>query len=102
MARFGGIPLVRNKDAVLSDRVFARPPVPRKELVRRFLTRRCELCGNPGTVVIHQARKLTSLGEPGPGQPAWANKMARMRRKTLVVCAPCHDAIHANPVTKVA
>lgn len=102
VARFGGIPLVRNKDAVLSDRVFARPPVPRKELVHRFLTRRCELCGNPGTVVIHQVRKLTSLGEPGPGQPAWANKMARMRRKTLVVCAPCHELVHAQPVTKVA
>jgi len=25
-----------------------------------------------------------------------------MRRKTLVVCGPCHDAIHAQPVTKAA
>ena len=102
VARFGGIPLARNKNAVLTDRVFARPPVPRKELVHRLLTRRCELCGDPGTVVIHQVRKLTSLGEPGPDQPAWANKMARMRRKTLVVCAPCHELVHTQPVTKVA
>jgi hypothetical protein len=24
--------------------------------------------------------------------------MVRKRRKTLIVCAPCHDWIHANPV----
>ena len=102
VARFGGIPLVRNMDAVLSDRVPGRPPTPRKELIHRLLTRRCELCGDPGTVVVHQVRKLTSLGVPGPGQPAWAKKMAQMRRKTLVVCASCHDLIHAQPVTKAA
>ena len=102
VARFGGIPLVRNMDAVLSDRVPDRPPTPRKELIHRLLTRRCELCGDPGTVVVHQVRKLTSLGVPGPGQPAWAKKMAQMRRKTLVVCASCHDLIHAQPVTKAA
>jgi group II intron reverse transcriptase/maturase len=102
VARFGGIPLVRNMDAVLSDRVPGRPPTPRKELIHRLLTRRCELCGDPGTVVVHQVRKLTSLGVPGPGQPAWAKKMARMRRKTLVVCASCHDLIHAQPVAKAA
>lgn len=102
VARFGGIPLVRNMDAVLSDRVPDRPPTPRKELIHRLLTRRCELCGDPGTVVVHQVRKLTSLGVPGPGQPAWAKKMAQIRRKTLVVCASCHDLIHAQPVTKAA
>ena len=102
VARFGGIPLVRNMDTVLSNRVPGRPPTPRKELIHRLLTRRCELCGDPGTVVVHQVRKLTSLGVPGPGQPAWAKKMARMRRKTLVVCASCHDLIHAQPVTKAA
>jgi len=28
--------------------------------------------------------------------------MAKMRRKTLVVCTSCHDHIHANPVTHAA
>ena len=102
VARFGGIPLVQKKDAVLPDRAPARPPAPRKELLHRLLTRRCELCSDPAKVVVHQVRKLTSLGAPGPGQPAWAEKMAQMRRKTLVVCAACHDAIHAQPVTKAA
>ncbi len=102
VARFGGVPLIRKKDAVLIDRVPARPPAPRKELIHRLRSRRCELCSDPAKVVIHQVRKLASLGQAGAGQPAWAAKMARMRRKTLIVCAPCHDVIHANPVVKVA
>jgi len=28
--------------------------------------------------------------------------MASMRRKTLIVCAPCHAWIHANPVASAA
>jgi len=35
-------------------------------------------------------------------RPAWAVLMAKMRRKTLVVCAPCHEHIHANPVAHAA
>ena len=32
----------------------------------------------------------------------WAILMAKMRRKTLIVCAPCHEWIHANPVAHAA
>jgi hypothetical protein len=96
VARFGGIPLKRDKKAVLFDRVPPRPRTyPRKELTVRLLRGRCELCEQPGPVLVHQVRSLTSLGEPGPEQPAWAALMARKRRKTLVVCHPCHHAIHA-------
>jgi group II intron reverse transcriptase/maturase len=102
VARFGGIPLKRDRNAVLADRVSGSVPYPRKELVRRLLARRCELCGNPGTVIVHQVRKLASLGTPGPGQPAWAALMARKRRKTLVVCHPCHDVIHHGQPTATA
>jgi len=94
VARFGGIPLVRRKDAVLTDRIPGPVPYPRKELVIRLLARRCELCGEPGKVLVHQVRNLASLGKPGPGQPRWTAVMARKRRKTLVVCRPCHDLIH--------
>jgi ribosomal protein S30 len=94
VARFGGIPLVRNRDAVLTDHVPKPVTYPRKELIIRLLGRRCELCGQTGKVLIHQVRKLASLGKPGTGQPAWAALMSRKRRKTLVVCHPCHDAIH--------
>ncbi|HEY6575124.1 MAG TPA: reverse transcriptase domain-containing protein [Mycobacterium sp.] len=102
VARFGGIPLIRDKNAVIADRITPPAPYPRKELIHRLLTRRCELCGDPGKTLAHQVRKLTSLGAAGPNQPAWAALMARKRRKTLVVCHPCHDAIHANPVTTAA
>ena len=102
VARFGGIPLVRKKNAVLRDHTPVPIPYPRKELIHRLLKRRCELCAEPGKVLVHQVRKLASLGDAGPGQPAWAALMAKMRRKTLMVCAPCHDAIHARAVTKAA
>ena len=102
VARFGGIPLIRNKDAVLTDRVRVRVPYPRKELVIRLRARRCELCGDVGPVLVHQVRRLASLGQPGPGQPAWAALMASKRRKTLVVCRSCHDAIHGQAAVTAA
>ncbi|HEX5303381.1 MAG TPA: reverse transcriptase domain-containing protein [Streptosporangiaceae bacterium] len=102
VARFGGIPLLRDKNKVITDPVQVQVPLPRKELIHRLRTRRCELCGQHGTVAVHQVAKLARLGAPGPGQPAWAALMARKRRKTLVVCQPCHDAIHAHPVTHAA
>ena len=102
VARFDGIPLVRDKGAVLIDRTPKPAPHPRKELIHRLLTRRCELCGDPGKVLAHQVRKLASLGQAGPGQPPWAALMATKRRKTLMVCAACHDVIHTHPVMNAA
>ena len=102
VARFGGIPLPRDIPQVISDPAPVPVPAPRMELVHRLLTRRCELCGHGATVAVHQGAKLARLGKPGPGQPAWAAKMARMRRKTLVVCRPCHEVIHATPATHTA
>jgi group II intron reverse transcriptase/maturase len=94
-ARFGGIPLKRQKKAVLDDRLHV-PATRRKELVTRLLTGRCELCEQRAPVETHQVRKLADLTRPGRPQPAWASLMAKMRRKTLVVCKPCHTAIHAR------
>jgi hypothetical protein len=36
---------------------------------------------------------------PGTTTTAWAQLMARRRRKTLVVCQTCHDTIHAGQPT---
>jgi group II intron reverse transcriptase/maturase len=102
VARFGGIPLARDRDAVVIDRVPSPAPHPRKELLHRLRIRRCELCGEAGKVVVHQVRKLASLGPAGPGQPVWAALMATKRRKTLIVCVACHDTIHTHPVTIAA
>ena len=102
IARFGGIPLLRNKNAIITDPVPVLVLTPRKELIHRLRASRCELCWQHGTVAVHQVAKLARLGKPGPGQPAWAALMARKRRKTLVVCQPCHETIHATPVTHAA
>ena len=98
VARFGGIPLKRQKKAVLHDRTPERVTYPRKELPLRLLAGKCEICEQTGNVVVHHVRKLADLGQPGPSQPAWAKLMAKRRRKTLVVCVTCHDTIHTeNP-----
>jgi len=102
VARFGGIILRQDRRAVIRDPAPGPAPYPRKELISRLRRRECELCETGTTVTVHQVTGLKSLGEPGPGQPAWAALMARMRRKTLIVCAACHDWIHANPVAHAA
>jgi hypothetical protein len=102
IARFGGITLRQDRRAVIRDPAPAPAPYPRKELIRRLRTRACEMCETGTTVAVHQVTGLKALGEPGPGQPAWAALMAKMRRKTLIVCAACHDWIHAGPVAHAA
>ena len=102
VARFGGIPLKRDRRAVLRDPAPVPVTIPRKELVYRLRKRWCELCEHGATVAVHHVARLADLGQAGPGQPAWAALMARKRRKTLIVCAACHDDIHANPVTHAA
>jgi Type II intron maturase len=102
VARFGGIPLKRDRRAVIRDPAPVPAATPRKELIHRLRTGRCELCGRGATVAVHQVAGLASLGTPGPGQPPWAALMAKMRRKTLIVCAACHDYTHANPIANTA
>ena len=102
VARSGGIILRQDRRAVIRDPAPAPVPYPRKELIRRLRRRECELCETGATVAVHQVTGLKALGQPGPGQPAWAALMAKMRRKTLIICATCHDWIHANPVAHAA
>ena len=102
VARFGGIPLTRDRRAVIHDPAPVLVTPPRKELIHRLRRRYCELCEHGTTVAVHHVAKLVHLGKPGPGQPAWAALMAKMRRKTLIVCSDCHDYIHANPVANAA
>jgi group II intron reverse transcriptase/maturase len=104
VTRFGGIPLVRKKDATLVDRIPDRPVTyPTKELTVRLRKGRCELCQQQGKVQVHQIRKLAQLDKTGADPPEWAAVMVRKRRKTLVVCRPCHEAIHnRNPAATAA
>jgi len=104
VARFGGIPLRRQKNAVLIDRVQALtqrllvPQVVRhRELVSRLLLDRCEVCGSTEGVQVHQIRKLADLIRAGQhAMPTWMTLMVRRRRKTLVVCRDCHTSIHGD------
>lgn len=95
-ARFGGIPLKRQRKAVLND----SQPGPLhgrrhgSELLARLRRGRCEWCEQRSQVQVHQVSKLANLATRGQPQPVWAQLMARMRRKTLIVCPPCHDSIH--------
>jgi len=98
-AWFGGIPLKRQKYAVLTDRQHTGPVYPNRQLVTRLLKGRCELCGQTEDIQVHHVRALADLHRPGQPQPAWAQAMAKARRKSLVVCGDCHDLIHGQPAT---
>jgi group II intron reverse transcriptase/maturase len=96
VTRFGGIPLKRQKKAVLDDRLPA-PMTGRRhgsELLARLHRGRCELCEQRADVHVHHVSKLADLAASGRPQPQWAQLMARKRRKTLIVCPTCHDRIH--------
>jgi hypothetical protein len=97
VARFGGIPLKRQKTAVLTDRLATGPIYPNKELIRRLLAGRCELCGRTDGIQVHHIRNLAELNTLGPLPPDWAQAMAKRRRKSLVVCDDCHGSIHKEP-----
>jgi hypothetical protein len=94
VARFGGIPLRRQKTAVLNDQLPQRIAYPRKELIGRLCAGRCELCKQTDEVQVHHARSLAELDAADP--TPWVKAMIRRRRKTLVVCSDCHDRIHGT------
>jgi group II intron reverse transcriptase/maturase len=100
VARFGGLPLRRQRTAVLTDVSPVMASTRRNELIHRLLTECCEVCEAQGQLEVHHVRKLADLNQPGRREkPAWMHLMAMRRRKTLVVCRRCHEAIHAGRVT---
>lgn len=100
VARFGGLPLRRRKEAFLDDQLPLTMSTPRNELIKRLLADRCELCGSQEHCQVHHIRKLADLKVKGRREkPVWVQVMAARRRKTLVVCRACHVAIHAGRPT---
>lgn len=95
VARFGGIPLVRNTKTRLVDRAPAVIRYEKKEVVQRLIASTCELCERKDKqCVVHQIRRLAEVEQIGKDRPHWAQIMLKKRRKTLVVCQACHYAIH--------
>jgi group II intron reverse transcriptase/maturase len=96
IARFGGIPLTRQRTALLTD-LSPAPCSKGNELILRLIAGRCEICQAAQHLEVHHIRKLADLNRPGrPERPGWMHLMARRRRKTLVVCRGCHEDIHAG------
>lgn len=95
VATWGGISLTRNLDAALNDTPYVVHG-GRTELVRRLQAEACELCGSSARVEVHHIRKLADLKKHGRTPPRWVETMAARRRKTLVLCRPCHRSIHAG------
>jgi group II intron reverse transcriptase/maturase len=97
VARFGGIPLVRNNEAVVVDRAPGVTRYEGREVVRRLIAGTCELCAiKDEQCMVHQVRKLAELAAMGKDRPQWAQIMLKKRRKTLIVCPACHAAIHGG------
>ena len=87
VARFGGIPLKRNRQATLVDRQPTRYRTERNELIKRLLADECELCEGTADIEVHHIRALRDLNVKGQrSKPKWSQVMAARRRKTLVVC----------------
>src|SRR5215207_9321067 len=100
VARFGGLPLRRQRTAVPLDQRPVLASAKRNELIHRLLAERCEICTTRENLEVHHIRKLADLNRPGrPEKPAWMHLMAKRRRKTLVICRPCHEDIHAGRAT---
>jgi hypothetical protein len=103
-AQFGGIDLRKQsfKNVEIEDVYTDRDRmIPRCELLDRLKSDKCELCGSMYNVEVHHIRKLSDLNVKGrKAKPTWLKTMVAMRRKTLIVCRECHDAIHAGRPTR--
>ena len=104
VAQFGGIPLKRQRQAVLVDQQPQRYRANRTELIKRLLAEECEMCGSTVAVEVHHIRALRDLNVKGRREkPRWVQIMATRKRITLVVCRTCHMDIHhgrINPQTQ--
>jgi group II intron reverse transcriptase/maturase len=94
VAEFGGIPLRRQRTpSTITDKL-ATLHTGRSELITRLLAEQCEMCGSTADIEVHHIRKLADLKVKGRREkPLWIQRMAAMRRKTLIVCHACHVAI---------
>lgn len=98
IATFGNKPCRRVKQPLPVQDVEVRHHTRRTELLKRLTADSCELCGKTGAVEVHHIRKLSDLVHKWQGRtkPEWVKRMVEIRRKTLVVCRECHQAIHSG------
>lgn len=97
VARFGGIPLRRDKNSAPRDLTLRPYTEMRSDLLTRLLADQCEICEVMGNIEVHHIRRMSDLNVKGqlPKKP-WVEKMAGLQRKTLMVCRPCHLNAHGG------
>ena len=78
VTQFGGIPLKRNRQAILIDRQPQRYRFNRNELVKRLLADECDMCGSTEDVQVHHIRALSDLNVKGQREkPRWFKSWRR-------------------------
>jgi len=66
----------------------------RNDLTKRRKEEVCEYCGDQTAYVEeHHIRALKDIRK---GAKTWERMMIARRRKTLILCVPCHDLLHAG------
>lgn len=64
----------------------------RSELLQRLSAEKCEACGTEDKPFeVHHVRKLADIAKDAS---RWSRLMSARRRKTLVLCRPCHIDLH--------
>jgi group II intron reverse transcriptase/maturase len=97
VAKCGEKPLRKQSMSYSKDKI----PLPviagtKSELLTRLLKGKCELCGQTANLEAHHVNKLKNLRKRWQGRrqkPQWVQFMIARRRKTIVVCQPCHQKI---------
>ena len=105
VAEFGGLEVRWRKACPNCDPSTTVKWNRRSELVKRLLVNVCELCGCPDFCEVHHIRKLSDIDRPGRRpKTEWERVMVARRRKTLVLCRKCHNAVddgkHDGPSLK--
>lgn len=65
----------------------------RSDVMDRLHARQCEYCGSTQhPCEVHHVRRLADM----KGTALWLQVAAARRRKRIVLCLPCHKALHAG------
>ncbi|MCC3688890.1 group II intron reverse transcriptase/maturase [Bacillus cereus] len=80
-----------NKDNALDTVVNMQRTTGYTSLIERLLASNCEWCHQSNIPLeVHHVRKLKDL----KGKKQWEKLMIVRKRKTLILCIPCHQNLH--------
>jgi len=95
-AHFGGFSLSRQDKPQTINDTPSRNRNGRTEILERLLADQCEYCGKEtASCDVHHVKKVADLRKM-KSKPGWVKMMILRSRKTLVLCDPCHSALHAG------